>query len=43
MKPPRFPLMPLLPMGMIAALVVPNVLVLRRLRALEIRLPDLAQ
>ena len=43
MKPPGFPLMPLLPIGMIAALVVTNVLVLRRLRALETQLSDLAQ
>jgi hypothetical protein len=35
--------MPLLPMGLIATLVVTNVLILRRLRAVETRLSDLAQ
>ena len=38
MKPPAFPLMPLLPMSLMAAVVVSSVLVLRRLKVVEAKL-----
>lgn len=39
MKPPAFPLMPILPMGLMVSVVVTNILLFRRLRAVERRLP----
>ncbi|WP_460866089.1 hypothetical protein [Nocardioides pakistanensis] len=41
MKPPAFPLMPLLPMSLMAAVVVSNVLVLRRLKVVEAKLAQM--
>ncbi|SDY80336.1 hypothetical protein SAMN05661080_04659 [Modestobacter sp. DSM 44400] len=41
MKPPAFPLMPIVPMGLMISVAVTNVLLLRRLRALERRLSHL--
>jgi hypothetical protein len=41
MKPAAFPLMPILPMGLMVSIVVINILLLRRLRAVERRLSHL--
>ena len=42
MKPPAFPLMPVLPMSLMASVVVTNILLMRRLKAMEGRLARLA-
>lgn len=41
MKPPAFPLMPIVPMSLMLSVVVTNVLLIRRLRAVERRLSHL--
>ena len=38
MKPPAFPLMPVAPMALMVSVVITNVLLIRRLRAVERRL-----
>jgi hypothetical protein len=38
-KPPAFPVMPLVPMSLMSAVVISNIVLIRRLKAFEAALP----
>ena len=38
-KPPAFPVMPLVPMSLMSAVVISNIVLIRRLKAFEVALP----